>query len=59
MARLGSVRWQHFLAFHTDNIQWPAKFPDCLLGEVTPKMLLHKILLYQHASSMLYFFQTI
>ena len=30
-----AVRWQHFLAPHTDNIQKAAKLPDCLLGEVT------------------------
>ena len=29
-----SVRWQHVLASHTDNIEKPAKSPDCLLGKV-------------------------
>ena len=30
----GSVRWQHCLAPHTDNIQKPTKWPDRLLGGV-------------------------
>ena len=29
------MRWQHFLALHTDNIQKPAKSPGCLPGEIT------------------------
>ena len=31
----GSVRWQHFLAPHTDIITNPGKSPGDLLGEVT------------------------
>ena len=31
----GSVRWQHFLVLHTDNIQKPTNTPDRLLCEVT------------------------
>ena len=33
---LNTVRWQHLLAPHTDNIKKLAKSPDCLLSEVTP-----------------------